>query len=130
MKNKLFILPIKAYQYISKMLPKSCRYYPTCSEYAIWQFETNSTFKAFFSSVLRILRCNQLFSGGIDYPIIRYKAPKIFVNHKLHLKKSDTFSDIVEFKSEKFIVKYWIVPKDDKRFFVIKDFNATELKIK
>ena len=49
----------------------SCRYYPTCSEYAKWQIQTNpNIFKALVFSILRILRCNQLFVGGIDYPKI------------------------------------------------------------
>jgi len=37
MKN-IYTAPIKAYQYISKLLPANCRYYPSCSEYAKWQF--------------------------------------------------------------------------------------------
>ena len=41
----------------------SCRYYPSCSEYAKWQFEKNSIWKAFFFTFVRILRCNQLFKG-------------------------------------------------------------------
>ncbi len=48
-----------------------CRYYPTCSEYAKWQLETNpDLFAALRASFFRILRCNQLFEGGIDYPVV------------------------------------------------------------
>ncbi|WP_370690949.1 membrane protein insertion efficiency factor YidD [Helicobacter cappadocius] len=56
-------------KYISPLLPKSCRYYPTCSEYALWSVRFNHPLFAFFKVFLRILRCNQLFLGGIDYPI-------------------------------------------------------------
>jgi putative membrane protein insertion efficiency factor len=105
--NKFYLTPIKAYQYISKMLPANCRYYPTCSEYAKWQFEFNRADKALINSTLRILKCNQLFAGGIDYPLIEYKRPKL-------LKLCNNL---------KIEIKYWFVPKNYKEFFVIKDFN-------
>jgi putative membrane protein insertion efficiency factor len=105
MKN-FYLAPLKAYQYISKMLPANCRYYPTCSEYAKWQFELNRPDKALTQSLLRILRCNQLFNGGIDYPIIRYRPPKI----------GDLCRDNIK-------IKYWLVPKKNREFFVIKNFD-------
>ena len=71
----LFIAPIRGYQYISRMLPANCRYYPTCSEYAKWQFEFNAPHRALTASTLRILRCNQLFAGGIDYPLTTKQPP-------------------------------------------------------
>ena len=103
--NKIFILPIKGYQYISKMLPANCRYYPTCSEYAKWQFEFNRADKALAQTTLRILRCNQLFAGGIDYPIVKYTPPQL-------MKLSQTIR-----------IKYWFIPKDKDLFYLIKDFN-------
>lgn len=83
----------------------SCRYYPTCSEYARWEFEHNPLYIAFFHSALRILRCNQLFEGGIDYPVL----------HKLSQspKKSIDLQDI----------KYWFVPKKKNNFYIIKNFS-------
>jgi len=104
--NKLFIAPIKGYQYFSKMLPANCRYYPTCSEYAKWQFEFNRMDKALAHTTLRILRCNQLFAGGIDYPLIAYKKPKL-----LEL-------------SQNIKIKYWFIPKEKNLFYLVKDFNA------
>ena len=106
MLSNFFIVPIKGYQYISKMLPASCRYYPTCSEYAKWQFEFNRVDKAFFQTTTRILRCNQLFAGGIDYPIIKYSPPKLMqlcVNIK---------------------IRYWLIPKNKSLFYVLKNFNS------
>ncbi|WP_456450767.1 membrane protein insertion efficiency factor YidD [Hydrogenimonas sp.] len=72
MVREVLSVPLKFYQkYLTLLGFGSCRYYPTCSEYAKWQIETNpNLFKAIFSSTLRILRCNQLFDGGIDYPKI------------------------------------------------------------
>jgi putative membrane protein insertion efficiency factor len=128
--KRFFIAPIKGYQLISKMLPKSCRYYPTCSEYALWQFDTTSAPKALLASTARILRCNQLFAGGIDYPIIRYKKPKVIdlINYKLQRRGVYPPLKAKEFNSKSFVVKYWIVPeiKRDGYFFVIKDLDETE----
>jgi len=101
--KKFFIVPIKGYQYISKMLPASCRYYPTCSEYAKWQFDTNRVDKALAQSTLRILRCNQLFAGGIDYPVIEFKPLKV-------LQKCNY----------DFQIKYWLFPKKSGKYYVIK----------
>jgi len=106
MNKKFWTAPIKSYQYISSMLPASCRYYPTCSEYAKWSFETSSVHTSLLNSTLRILRCNQLFNGGIDYPVIKYKVPKIL----------SSFKDIK--------IKYWIIPKiGTNKYFVIKSFD-------
>jgi len=85
----------------------SCRFYPSCSEYAKWQFQTNSIHKALFYSLLRILRCNQLFSGGIDYPILHKKVDNI------PLKQSD----------RNFKIKFWLVKKSNSTFFVIKNID-------
>ena len=133
MKN-IFLAPIKGYQYISRMLPASCRYYPTCSEYAKWQLEFNSIHGAIWSSSLRVLRCNQLFDGGIDYPVVSYKPVKYF-----SLLKPKAFYGKIK-------VVYWLVPKtiasDDLRnessacltpkatakYFVIKEFHANKTK--
>ena len=114
--KKFFLAPIKGYQYISKMLPASCRYYPTCSEYAKWQFELNAPHQAFAQTSLRILRCNQLFKGGIDYPVVDFKPLK-----STDLLKLNPFCGIIN-------VTYWLVPKntdsDNTKYYVIKDFDA------
>ena len=75
--KKFYLFPLNGYQYISRMLPASCRYYPSCSEYAKWQFEFNTPLRAFSATSLRILRCNQLFEGGIDYPLVNYMPKKV-----------------------------------------------------
>ena len=107
--KRFYLAPLNAYQYVSRLLPGSCRYYPTCSEYAKWHFEVNVPHKAFVQSGLRILRCNQLFEGGIDYPIVQYKIPKL-------LCLCQATRDI----------KYWFVPKEKNLFYVVKDYNAYE----
>ncbi len=105
--KKFYLAPLNAYQYISRMLPGSCRYYPSCSEYARWQFEFNRIDRALAQSTLRILRCNQLFEGGIDYPVIKYTPPRLLC---------------LATKIPK--IKYWLVPKKRGSFYVIKDYGA------
>ena len=112
-KNRFWAVPIKGYQYISAMMPGNCRYYPTCSEYAKWSFENSPPHIALAKSSLRILRCNQLFPGGIDYPVVRYKKPSLL--------SLTSFLNVV---SGKIKIKYWFVPKEDGYFYVIKDYNA------
>jgi len=58
---------IKFYRaYISPLLGPSCRFYPTCSAYAIEAFERHNFFKATWLSVWRVLRCNPFSRGGFD----------------------------------------------------------------
>lgn len=68
---------IDFYRYfISPLKPACCRYYPTCSRYALDQLKGDSVILALIFSILRILRCNPFFKGGIDYPKV-YKSLKI-----------------------------------------------------
>lgn len=70
--NKLFILIIKFYQrYISPIKPKriKCRFYPTCSRYAILAFEKHGTIKGLKMTLNRLKRCNPHNTEScIDYP--------------------------------------------------------------
>ena len=43
-----------------------CKFYPTCSEYAIQAFEKYGFIKGFVLSAIRILRCNPFSKGGYD----------------------------------------------------------------
>ena len=44
----------------------SCKYYPTCSRYAIEAIEKHGAFKGGILAVWRILRCNPFSKGGYD----------------------------------------------------------------
>ena len=102
--RKLSILLLKFYQkYLTIFSYGSCRYIPTCSQYAMIQFEYNNIFRAFYNSTLRILRCNQLFEGGFDYPLIKYSP------NKCNFKKIR--------------VKYWLIPISNGKYKVIKNWN-------
>lgn len=64
----MFISIIKFYQrFISPQLGYAkCKYYPTCSQYALEAFSKYGFFKAFYMSLWRILRCNPFSKGGYD----------------------------------------------------------------
>jgi putative membrane protein insertion efficiency factor len=58
---------IRGYQIgISPLLPASCRYYPTCSAYALEAFERYGVIKGFRLSIGRIFRCHPFRPGGFD----------------------------------------------------------------
>ena len=61
-----------------------------------WQILHNCFLKACFYSLLRILRCNQLFPGGIDYPVIT----KNFQNTIVTTRTSNSAD-----------IKFWFIPK-------------------
>ena len=51
---------------ISPLKPPMCRYYPTCSVYAIEAIETHGALRGTLLAVWRLLRCNPLSPGGYD----------------------------------------------------------------
>ena len=65
--QKIFIRIIKIYQkYISPLSPPSCRFTPTCSEYAVEAIEAFGVIKGTCLAVRRILKCHPFHKGGID----------------------------------------------------------------
>ena len=65
--RKLAISLIRFYQrHISVHLPASCRFYPTCSAYAVTAIELHGVFKGGLLTLWRLLRCNPLSKGGYD----------------------------------------------------------------
>jgi putative membrane protein insertion efficiency factor len=65
--RRLFVGLIKAYQYlISPFLGPSCRFHPTCSQYAIEAFNEHGVLKGGYLSVRRIIKCHPLHEGGHD----------------------------------------------------------------
>ena len=65
---KLLIAPIRFYQrFITPYTPATCRYYPTCSAYAVSALRTHGAIVGTGLTVWRLLRCNPWSSGGIDY---------------------------------------------------------------
>ena len=63
----VLILPIRVYKLcISPLLPPSCRFYPSCSSYAIQAITLHGPLKGLWLAVKRILRCNPFNDGGYD----------------------------------------------------------------
>lgn len=92
--------------YISPLNPPSCRFYPTCSTYAMLCFKYQNPFLATFRSIIRILKCNHLFSGGIEYPIV-------------------TINNIKPKIGEKIDIDFWLVPVKNNKFYIINKLKET-----
>jgi putative membrane protein insertion efficiency factor len=64
--RKVFIVIIKIYQLtLSRILPPSCRFVPSCSEYMIDAVRRHG-FKGLLMGCWRILRCSPFTAGGYD----------------------------------------------------------------
>ena len=57
-------------RWISPTLPPSCRYVPTCSEYAMEAVERYGALRGGLRAAWRLLRCHPLAKGGLD-PVIK-----------------------------------------------------------
>ncbi len=65
----LALVPIRVYQrLISPLLGPRCRYYPTCSDYAVQAITRFGILRGGVLATWRLLRCNPLSRGGFDYP--------------------------------------------------------------
>lgn len=66
----LLILLLNLYRnLISPLKPPSCRFHPTCSEYAILALRKYGPIKGLLMSLWRVLRCNPLYRGNlVDFP--------------------------------------------------------------
>jgi putative membrane protein insertion efficiency factor len=63
----LFVFLIKIYQRtFSRVLPPSCRFYPSCSEYGMQALQKYGVFKGGWLTVKRIARCQPFNPGGYD----------------------------------------------------------------
>jgi putative membrane protein insertion efficiency factor len=65
--RKLLVAPIRAYQrLISPLFGSRCRYYPSCSEYAVQAIERFGILRGLVLAGWRLLRCNPWSAGGLD----------------------------------------------------------------
>ncbi len=65
--SKILILLIRTYQlFISPWMGQHCRFYPSCSEYALIAIKTHGVLYGLVLSIKRILRCNPWHAGGLD----------------------------------------------------------------
>ena len=65
--RRIAIAPIRFYRrYLSRLKPPTCRFHPTCSEYAQEAIVDHGVPKGILLAAWRILRCNPLVHGGLD----------------------------------------------------------------
>ena len=70
---------IKKYQEATSNKNPTCRYHPSCSNYALDAYKNYNIFYATWLSLWRILRCNPFSKGGYD-PIPKFKKNYIKPN--------------------------------------------------
>ena len=72
--KKMLVSPIKFYQkWISPAFGPHCKYYPSCSSYAVTAIETYGI-KGIAMSAWRLMRCNPWSHGGVDYVVVKEKV--------------------------------------------------------
>jgi len=65
--GEFFLSAIEFYKRgVSPLLPGSCKYMPTCSDYMYEAILRHGAFKGIFLGIYRLLRCNPFSSGGYD----------------------------------------------------------------
>ncbi|MGL5207107.1 MAG: membrane protein insertion efficiency factor YidD [Acidaminococcaceae bacterium] len=65
--KKLCILLIRFYQlFISPLFPPTCRFYPTCSQYAIEAIQKKGVLRGVWLAIKRIAKCHPFHPGGYD----------------------------------------------------------------
>lgn len=93
--SKTLKILIIAYQKsLSLAIGRSCRFYPSCSNYALWLLDFHKPIQAMPKIIHRIFMCNPLSRGGIDYPILEFSIRPSFCVKNLPQKR----------------IKYWLLP--------------------
>ena len=75
--QKILVILLKGYQYlISPWFGQTCRFYPSCSCYAIEAIEKRGALMGFWLTLRRISRCHPWHPGGFD-PVPEEREPKL-----------------------------------------------------
>lgn len=65
--RKILILIIRTYRLLlSPLLGNNCRFYPSCSQYAIEAIEGHGPLRGAWLALRRVLRCHPWHPGGVD----------------------------------------------------------------
>ncbi|MFZ5590795.1 MAG: membrane protein insertion efficiency factor YidD [Bacillota bacterium] len=63
----LLVIVVRFYQkYLSPLKGPTCRFYPTCSQYAITALEKYGIIKGGYLALVRVLKCHPFHPGGYD----------------------------------------------------------------
>ena len=91
----LLIGLIRAYQVtLSPLLMPSCRFYPSCSAYALGSVKEHGAVKGFMLSAWRLMRCNPWNGGGLDpVPDHGHWRPAILSDGRPRLHASDEYEN-------------------------------------
>jgi putative membrane protein insertion efficiency factor len=66
---RLLVAALVGYKrWLSPLLPRACRFTPTCSEYARLAVEKHGALRGTALAVGRLLRCHPFHPGGVDDP--------------------------------------------------------------
>lgn len=61
------VLLVRVYQrLVSPLLPPACRFYPSCSAYAVTALQRHGAVKGSWLTVRRLCRCHPFHPGGVD----------------------------------------------------------------
>jgi putative membrane protein insertion efficiency factor len=73
--KQIVLLLLRGYKWLlSPLLLPSCRYVPTCSEYAMEAVERYGAIRGGFMAAWRVLRCHPFVKGGFD-PVVKATTP-------------------------------------------------------
>ncbi|MDI6809098.1 MAG: membrane protein insertion efficiency factor YidD [Candidatus Eisenbacteria bacterium] len=65
--KRIVVFLVKSYQRIlSPVLPPSCRFYPSCSDYSLEALERYGVFRGLYLTARRLLCCHPFHAGGFD----------------------------------------------------------------
>lgn len=79
--GELFLLPVHLYRrLIAPALPPRCKYYPSCSAYAVQAVRELGVIRGSFVAAWRVMRCNPWSHGGVDELADR----RLFAAHSTH----------------------------------------------
>jgi uncharacterized protein len=65
----IFLMLIKFYQLaLSPFIGKSCRFYPSCSDYCHDAIVKYGAWKGLWRGIIRLVKCGPWHKGGVDFP--------------------------------------------------------------
>ena len=74
---RLLMAPIRAWRVVSTRLPPRCRFYPSCSAYALEALQEHGAGRGTWLAVRRVGRCHPFHPGGIDpVPLSNKRSPQ------------------------------------------------------